>query len=200
MVSLVAFDLMPEAIELGGTALPLLWLVIGAAATAGVDLVFPHVHHMSADCESQRFVRTSIIVAVGIAMHNLPEGMAVGAGIASAAPIGVTVALLMFLHNIPEGLAVAGPLAACGKKGGYIIKFTALAGVPSVFGAAIGAYMGQLSESVLAGSLAFAGGAMLFIAFDELIPAAQELREGHSGTFGAVIGVLTSIIMSQLLH
>lgn len=200
MVSLVVFDLMPEAFEMSNTAMTLLWFVVGAGSIGLIDLIYPHMHHMSLDEESARYVRTSIIVALGIAMHNLPEGLAVGAGLATSTEVGITVATLMFLHNIPEGLAVAGPLAVCGKKPLYMIGVAAAAGLPSVVGAAIGAYIGQISPGMLAGSLAFAAGAMLFVTFDELIPGAHEFRVGHSGTIGAVAGVLVSIITSNLLH
>ncbi|HHY75923.1 MAG TPA: hypothetical protein GX500_03950 [Firmicutes bacterium] len=78
---------------------------------------------------------------------------------------------------------------------------SALTGLPSVAGAAIGALFGTLSREVLSASLAFAAGAMLFVTFDQVIPDAEELSEGgHSGTLGAVAGVLTSIVLSQLLH
>jgi ZIP family zinc transporter len=199
MVSIVTFDLMPEALSISGTAVGLVWLVIGALSVACVDLVYPHIHHMSADRESSRFVRTAIVVTLGIMIHDLPEGLAVGAGLGPYSDVGWVVAILMFLHNIPEGMAVAGPLAAAGRGRRELLLFSALAGCPSVLGAAIGSLAGQISPSVLAGSLAFSAGAMVFVSFDELIPAAQEIAEGHSGTFGAVTGLIAAILASKLL-
>jgi ZIP family zinc transporter len=201
MVSLVAFDLMPEAIELGGTLLPLAFMVIGAVTIMIFDMILPHVHHFSCDEESMRFARTAYVVAMGIAMHDLPEGLAVGAGLASGSSLGFRVAALMFLHNMPEGMAVAGPLACIGRKRSNILLISAATGLPSVAGAAVGALFGTVSPEVLSASLAFAAGAMLFVTFDEVIPDAEELSEGgHSGTLGAVAGVLTSIVLSQVLH
>jgi ZIP family zinc transporter len=201
MVSLVAFDLMPEAIELGGTLLPLVFMVIGAVTIMIFDMILPHVHHFSCDEESMRFARTAYVVAMGIAMHDLPEGLAVGAGLASGSSLGFRVAALMFLHNMPEGMAVAGPLACIGRKRSNILLISAATGLPSVAGAAVGALFGTVSPEVLSASLAFAAGAMLFVTFDEVIPDAEELSEGgHSGTLGAVAGVLTSIVLSQVLH
>jgi ZIP family zinc transporter len=201
MVSLLAFDLMPEAIELGGTLLPLAFMVAGAITIMVFDMLLPHSHHFSCDEESMRFTRTAYVVAMGIAMHDLPEGLAVGAGLASGSSLGLRVAALMFLHNMPEGMAVAGPLACIGRKRKDILLISAATGLPSVAGAAIGAFFGNLSPMVLSASLAFAAGAMLFVTFDEVIPDAEELSEGgHSGTLGAVAGVMTSIVLSQLLH
>lgn len=174
MVSLVAFDLMPEAIELGGTVLPLAFMVVGAVTIMIFDMLLPHSHHFSCDEESSRFARTAYVVAMGIAMHDLPEGLAVGAGLASGSSLGFRVAALMFLHNMPEGMAVAGPLACIGRKRSNIILISALTGLPSVVGAAIGALFGTLSPEVLSASLAFAAGAMLFVTFDEVIPDAED--------------------------
>lgn len=201
MVSLVAFDLMPEAIELGGTLLPLAFMVVGAVTIMIFDMLLPHSHHFACDEESMRFTRTAYVVAMGIAMHDLPEGLAVGAGLASGSSLGFRVAALMFLHNMPEGMAVAGPLVCIGRKRSNVVLVSALTGLPSVAGAAMGALFGTLSPQVLSASLAFAAGAMLFVTFDEVIPDAEELSEGgHSGTLGAVAGVMTSIVLSQLLH
>ncbi len=199
MVSLTCFDIMPEAFRLAGHMTSIIWLVLGALLAATADLVTPHMHHMPEDKESQRFARTSVVVALGITLHDLPEGLAIGAGLGPNTAVGLKLATLVFLHNIPEGLAVAGPLRAWGRSRKSIILFSMLAGTPSVGGAIAGALLGTISPAVLGGSLAFAGGAMLFVVFDELVPAAQELSSHHSGTFGAVAGVIIAMIMSELL-
>jgi ZIP family zinc transporter len=199
MVSVTCFDIMPEAFRLAGHPVSILWLVIGALMTAATDLITPHIHHMAEDKESLRFARTSLVVGLGIALHNLPEGIAVGAGLGPETVVGMKVAILMFLHNIPEGIAVAGPLRAWGRSRMSLVLFSALAGVPSVIGALLGVSLGSISPVVLGGALAFAGGAMLFVVFDELVPAAQELAYGHSGTVGSVAGIILGMIMSELL-
>jgi ZIP family zinc transporter len=201
MISVVAFDLMPQAFTLAGTYVGLAALLAGALSTMAIDLLLPHVHHFAVDKESSKFERTAIVVAAGIAMHDLPEGLAVGAGLSSAtaASLGLKVAVMMFLHNIPEGIAVAGPLAAMGRRWAYVVGISALTGCPSVLGAAIGSLVGRVSPVVLAFSLAFSAGAMLFVTFDELIPGAQELADGHAGTLGAVAGIIASIAMSRLM-
>lgn len=199
MISMVAFDLMPEAFRLAGTWTSLLAFTVGALSLTALDLVTPHMHHLATDKESSRFARTALVVAVGIAMHDFPEGLAVGAGLGSAASLGFRIAILMFLHNIPEGMAVAGPLAAMGRNRSNVILVSTLTGVPSVFGAMLGAVVG-ITPVVLAVSMAFAAGAMLFVTFDELVPGAGELCDGgHSGTLGAVAGVIISIAISRLL-
>ena len=80
MVSVVAFDLMPEAFEIGGTATSLVGFLAGCVSTMSIDLILPHMHHASVDKTSSRLARTAVVVTLGIAMHNIPEGLAVGAG------------------------------------------------------------------------------------------------------------------------
>lgn len=198
MVSMVSFDLMPQAFDTAGTFVSLASLLAGALATMAVDLILPHAHHLTSDRESSRFARTAVVIAVGIGMHDLPEGLAVGASFGSASSLGMRIAVLMLLHNVPEGMAVAAPLSAMKKKPEHIVLVSALTGLPSVLGAAVGSTI-SVSPAILGFSLAFAAGAMLFVTFDELIPGAQELTDGHAGTLGAVAGVIASIALSRLL-
>ncbi len=199
MVSVVAFDLMPEAFEIGGTLVPLVGFLAGCVATMAIDLVLPHMHHVSSEGPVSKLERASLVVTIGIAMHNIPEGLAVGAGLTAGTHIGLQVALMIMLHNIPEGIAVAGPLKVLGKPSPAIIRAASLAGTPTLIGGIIGALIGGVSPAVLAACMSFAAGAMLFITFDELIPDSQELAVNHSGTLGAVAGVVVNIVLSRIM-
>lgn len=196
MLSIVTFDLIPEALEKAPALVGLSGLVAGAVLLAFTDFFTPHVHFFSDDEESQRFIRTGMLVGVGIALHNLPEGLAIGAGFVSSPQFGLGIALLMAIQNVPEGMAMACPFSRTPLPRSKIIGATLLAGLPMGIGALLGAVFGVSSPSVLAFSLGFAAGAMLFITCDELIPDAQELRVGHSGTYGIVMGVLAGIVIS----
>ena len=198
MLSIVSFDLMPEAFEVAGVVWGITGLIVGTALVAMVDFVVPHMHFMSTDCESSRFIRAGLFVGLGIAMHNLPEGMAIGAGFISSERFGLGVALLMTIQNMPEGMAMAAPMCRAGVTPLRAGLLACLAGVPMGVGALIGATLGSVSPVVLSLSLGFAAGAMLFITCDELIPDAQEFRAGHTGTFGIVAGVVTGIVVSTL--
>lgn len=199
MVAVVAFDLMPEAFEIGGTFITLASFLIGCVATMAINLFIPHTHHVSSEGLSSKLERTSLVIAMGIAMHNIPEGLAVGAGLNAGSRIGLRVALMIMLHNIPEGIAVAAPLKVLRKSSSSIIRAASLAGTPTLIGGLIGMLIGGVSPTVLAASISFAAGSMLFITFDELIPDCQALAEKHSGTLGAVAGVVVNIVLSTLV-
>ena len=198
MLAIVAFDLLPEAFKVAGTAWGLLGLAAGAGLLALTDLVTPHVHFLAADEESKRFLHTSLVIGLGIALHNLPEGLAIGAGFGSSDRFGLAMAALMAIQNAPEGMAMACPLCQTAVTPWRTIGWTILAGLPMGLGAFLGGLLGHVSPVLLAASLGFAGGAMLFITCDELIPDAQEFKAGHSGTFGIMLGVIVGVAVSTL--
>ncbi len=202
MLSVVAFDLIPEAFELGGTFITLMGFVLGCVATMAIDFLVPHMHFLTGECDSpssSKLVKTACVVFIGIALHNIPEGLAVGAGLSSGSHIGVQIALVIMLHNIPEGIAIAGPLKALGRSPASIIWIASQAGAPTLIGGIIGVILGGVSPLFLAASIAFAAGAMLFVTFDELIPNSCEMALNHSGTIGAVAGVLINLLLSRTL-
>ncbi len=101
----------------------------------------------------------------------------------------------MLLHDIPEGLAMAIPMKI--NKAGplKIVLYTLLIGVPTGLGAFIGAYLGSISPLIIALCLAFAGGTMLYIICDEMIPSAKELHKGRASSIGVVLGFIIGVVL-----
>jgi ZIP family zinc transporter len=197
MVAIVSFDLFPEAIAAGGLLLTSIGTALGAGLISLIDTVLPHTHANPEDRESSRFARTSLLLGIGVALHNLPEGLAIGAAYSSGLAFGATITILIFLHNIPEGMAIAAPLLVSGGSRLRAVTITALAGLPVAIGAMVGAAAASVSPHILTLALGFAGGAMLFIVADELLPGACELAEtGHNAGFGLVAGTLAGMILS----
>ena len=110
MLTVVCRDLLPEALALGNPFSTLAGLCGGIAAMFALNHVVPHIHPNSQ--ESRAFLRIGLLIGVGIAMHNFPEGLAIGAGYAASDSLGLGLAIALALHNIPEGMAMAGPLIA----------------------------------------------------------------------------------------
>ena len=111
------------------------------------DLVTPHVHFLAADEESKRFLQTSLLIGLGIALHNLPEGLAIGAGFGSSDRFGLAVAVLMAIQNAPEGMAMACPLCQTSVSPWRTIGWTVLAGLPMGLGAFLGGLLGPSPPS-----------------------------------------------------
>ncbi|NLY11053.1 MAG: ZIP family metal transporter [Firmicutes bacterium] len=196
MLAIVFGELIPEAEQEGGLLLAMIGLVLGAWLLLLLDLFFPHQHHGGMPEGEAKLWKMGSLLALGIALHNFPEGVALGAGFASGSQLGIGLAIVLALHNIPEGIAMAAPLRAAGKGKAYIIIATILAGIPVGIGALIGAWIGDISPALLTLSLGFAGGAMLYISFDELLPEANfHAHDSHFGIYGGVSGVLIGYLL-----
>lgn len=200
MLAVVFMDLAAEAFRVA----PFFWgaagIVTGVAFIACLDLVLPHFHGAGGEGEGTRYLRTGLLLGLGIAMHNLPEGLAIGAGYAHAQSLGAGIAILIGLQNLPEGVAMSVPLCMGGVCRRRVLGASILAGVPMGLGALLGIAFGALSPKILALALGFAGGAMLYITCDEMIPEAQRQAKGHSGTFGIVAGAVIGMAISAALH
>lgn len=141
-----------------------------------------------------------VVMACAIALHNLPEGMVIGASYAGDAGAivggsGFIIAIVIGLHNIPEGMSVSVPLISGGTKRGKAIAITALSGAPTVIGAMIGYAVGLVSPLWLSISLSFAGGAMIYVVFGELLPEAFLMYKSKAPGFLALIGLLVGLIL-----
>jgi ZIP family zinc transporter len=147
----------------------------------------------------QKLFKTGILLAIGITIHNLPEGIAVGAGYMHTPQFGVFIALAILLHNIPEGIATALPLSQSGVSRWDSFRVAFLSGLVEPIGALAAALFLKSFQGLVPGALAFAGGVMMFITLDELIPTAREHGHQHYTAIGIIIGSLFVFILSGLL-
>lgn len=155
-------------------------------------------HRKRHDPKSSLFV-AGIVMACAIALHNVPEGMTIGAGFATqtdlATGAGVVLAVLIGLHNIPEGMAVSVPLINGGMKRGRAVLITAATGVPTVLGAWFGFWLGDIGPLGLTLSLGFASGAMLYVVFGEILPQAILMYRSKLPAFFVIIGMLLGLVI-----
>ena len=145
-----------------------------------------------------------LVMAAAIALHNVPEGMVIGASFATTAEQllsnrgGLVMALVIGLHNIPEGMAVAVPLISGGMSKGRSVGITALSGSPTILGALMGFLIGTISPTALVISLSFASGAMLYVVFGELLPESILMWKSKLPAALAVLGMLTGLAIIYL--
>jgi ZIP family zinc transporter len=147
----------------------------------------------------KQLFKTGVLVAIGIAVHNTPEGIAVGAGYMHAPQFGIFIALAIGLHNIPEGIATALPLFQSGASRWVAFRTALLSGLAEPIGALLAALFLASFKEFIPGALAFAGGVMVFITLDELIPCAREYGHQHSTALGIIIGAISIFLLSGLI-
>ncbi len=147
----------------------------------------------------QKLISSGILLAIGITLHNLPEGIAVGAGYMHNPQFGLFVALAIMLHNIPEGLATALPLCKGGVRKRDALRVAFLSGFAEPVGALLASLFLVNFTKFIPGALAFAGGVMVFITLDELIPSAREYGHVHWTSLGIILGSLFVFVLSALL-
>lgn len=196
MIAVVCFDLLPKSFEIGSFACGIMGIILGVAV-----IIFCE-HLIYRDMESKgknELLKTGILLTVGIALHNLPEGLAIGSGFTAYESYGLGLSLVIALHDIPEGVAMATPLRAGGMDKLKVFMLTLLSGVPTGLGAFIGYLLGGISPMFISICLAFAGGAMLYITCAELIPESVELYKGRISSLGLLFGVILGIVISSMM-
>ncbi len=193
MLAISAFELIPEALEFSTLPLAAAGFIFGGIVMWIIDRIIPHLHLMS-DAEDTNLVRTGYLVVLGIALHNLPEGLAIGAGLEASPELSLFIAISIGLHNIPEGMATTGPLKAGGLTTGAILLLNLLAGLMTPLGTILGLIFFGLTAGLIGAGLAFAGGAMIYIAINELIPEAQKTSQSFANA-GIFLGLLLGFMI-----
>lgn len=146
-----------------------------------------------------QLLQTGILLAVGITIHNIPEGIAVGAGYMHLPRFGYFIALAIMLHNIPEGIATALPLCTSGVCRWDSLRAALLSGLTEPIGAVVAALFLTTFQGLIPAALAFAGGVMVFITLDELIPAARQFGHQHYTAIGIILGSIFVFLLSGLM-
>ena len=229
MLSVVCFDLVVEAIETNaGLFWVILSIAIGVAVTyllnylidRGTDPELPHIdenhpktaddldelihfdhleHHYARHDNKLSLFVAGIVMACAIALHNVPEGMTIGASYASNNGVmgsaALVLAVLIGLHNIPEGMAVSVPLISGGMKRWKAVLLTAASGIPTILGALLGYLLGEIGPLGLTLSLGFASGAMLYVVFGEILPQSILMYHSKLPAFSAIAGILVGLLI-----
>ncbi len=175
----------------------------GAALLHLIDKLVPHLHRISGGNietrgENKRLDKVLLFV-MAIGIHNLPEGIAAGVGFGTGNTAeAITIALGIALQNIPEGMVIIAPMLASGMSKGKTFLIAALTGVVEVVGTFLGYYAVNLSTTILPFALAFAGGTMVYVISDEMIPETH--HEGNSGvTYALLLGFCLMLAMDFFL-
>jgi len=176
---------------------------LGALVMTILDLAIPHIELTTGkeNSKDSKMIRTGTLIAVGITLHNLPEGFVVAVGYAYTPSLGLIIAIAILLHNIPEGVATAIPFIRAGMKPSKIAMITFLSGLAEPIAALVGAVALSAvgTRTVIGYSLVFAAGVMTYITADELIPVAHEYGFKHTVSVGLLLGIIFALLVDVLL-
>lgn len=202
MSAIICFDLIPEALEISNISSVFIGIFVGVIAMVICDNLVKRIYTQKEKrkriSNNNSLLKTGIIVGIGLAIHNFPEGLAIGSGFESSIKLGYSLALAIALHDIPEGISMSVPMKNGGMPKTKAVLLTLLSGVTTGIGAFFGAIVGGISETIIAICLSFAAGAMLYIVSGELIPESNQIYKGRMGTVGNIAGFVLGILATQL--
>ena len=214
MLAVICFDLIPEAIEISSIYTTILGIILGIIVMILCDNAVKNIFNKKDKTSNYSFknsknaklkennkisarnrglLKTGIIVSIGLALHNIPEGLAIGSGFDSSTSLGLSLAIAICLHDIPEGISMAVPMKNGGMRPLKVMIYVILSGIATGIGALIGAIVGNISIGIIAICLSFAAGAMLYIVTGELIPEANELYKGRITALGNMMGFIIGL-------
>ncbi|HEY9062604.1 MAG TPA: ZIP family metal transporter [Pseudobacteroides sp.] len=196
MTAVVCFELLPEAFGFGGIYLTFAGVIAGILTIIAVEEFINSSDYIKKSYKNSSLLKTGILTAIGLALHNFPEGIAVGSGFGASVELGIAITFVILVHDIPEGIAMALPMKLGGLSKFKAFFYTALTGVPMGIGAFIGAFLGGISKDLIGACLGFAGGCMIYIVLGELIPQSKSLYKGRLPVIGNILGLICGIIVS----
>lgn len=193
-----AFDMTPQ------------WWLVAAGVMAGalflnvLDFVTPHQHHITGlDAEQHHnnaTINKVLLFVMAIALHKLPEGMAAGVSMSDTANTSWAVSMGIALQNVPEGMVIIAPLLLAGVKTMRTFFISIAIGLLEVVGVWIGFGLGTASATLLPVMLGFAGGAMLYVTSDEMIPETHAHGYQKQATYALLVGFMTLLLLEKFFE
>ena len=206
MLSAAVLGLILPSMDYGGKyglAITVAGIFAGAACLNLIDKLVPHLHKLvGADTEPHHNANLSkvLLFVTAIAIHNLPEGIAAGVGFGSGdASQALIIAGGIALQNIPEGMVIIGPMLAAGVPPRKTLILAMITGLVEVVGTLVGYFAVSIASAVLPFALAFAGGTMLYVISDEMIPETHSHGHERGATYALLVGFCVMLVTDVLL-
>lgn len=210
MLAAAMLGLIMPSIEFGkdyGTGIALLITIsgifIGAICLNLLDKLVPHLHKMTDKDQEEhnnKSINKVLLFVIAIAIHNLPEGIAAGVGFGSGNNAqALLIAGGIALQNIPEGMVIIAPMLSVGIKPKRTFLIASLTGFIEIIGTMIGYFAVSVASSILPFALAFAGGTMIYIISDEMIPETHAHGNERGATFALLVGFCLMLLMDTLI-
>ena len=207
MLAAAIVGLILPSLEYGG-ALGLLITVpgifVGALSLNLIDKLVPHLHKLAGadttEAHNNSGLSKVLLFVTAIAIHNLPEGIAAGVGFGSEnVSQAIMIAVGIALQNVPEGMVIIGPMLAAGIPPKRTFVLAMITGLVEVVGTLIGYFAVSIASAILPFALAFAGGTMLYVISDEMIPETHAHGHQRGATYALLVGFCFMLVMDVLL-
>ena len=207
MLAAAVLGLIIPSLEYGSGKFAWLWTVAGIFAGAIclnlIDKLVPHLHRMvgsEIEPHNNKQLSKVLLFVTAIAIHNLPEGIAAGVGFGSGNTAqALIIAGGIALQNIPEGMVIIAPMIAAGVKPSRTFVIAMLTGLVEVVGTLIGYFAVSISSAILPFALAFAGGTMLYVISDEMIPETHAHGGERGATYALLVGFAVMMVMDFVM-
>lgn len=206
MLSAAVLGLILPSLNYGGThgiLVSIIGIFTGAVCLNLIDKLVPHLHRLvGTDTETHRSTNLDkvLLFVTAIAIHNLPEGIAAGVSFGSEDTAqAMMISFGIALQNIPEGMVVVTPLMMIGVKVGRVVAVSLSIALLEVVGVVVGCWLGDLSSLLLPALTALAGGAMLYVISDEMIPETHAHGFEKPATCALVAGVLAMLFVEKMM-
>ncbi len=206
MLAAAVLGLILPSVEYGGKygiIITVIGIFAGAFGLNLIDKLVPHLHKLAgADIEEHKSTNLSkvLLFVTAIAIHNLPEGIAAGVGFGSGNTAqALIIAGGIALQNIPEGMVIIGPMLSAGVKPSRTFLIAMMTGLVEVVGTLIGYFAVSVASFILPFALAFAGGTMLYVISDEMIPETHAHGSERGATYALLVGFCVMLISDILL-
>ena len=199
MIAISFVQLIPEGLKYAPLFLIAISFFVGIAIMRITDRLLPHINPELIKKEKPSVKRSVTMLVIGIALHNIPEGLAIGVGFAITAELGIAIALAIAIQDLPENIATIVPLYAMTKKKTKSFAILITTVLFEVAGFILGYFaLKGTSLSWLGASLALAAGFMVYISVEELIPSAQIKKYPKMAAAAMILGVMCVLLTSLI--
>lgn len=200
MLAMVFFDLLPISLETGSIYITIVSVSLGLILAVLIDGTLNHHNIPAINNQKNNYLKTAIFMAIGIGIHNIPSGVALGSLLSTNPIKAFHLSIALIIHGIPEGLAVGLFLNESSISSIILVFVSFLTSIPMGLGSLLGGVISKISPIISSVSLAFAAGMILYITCRETLPSARDTWSGRLSTIGNVLGIMVGMLLISLLH
>ncbi len=197
LISFVCFEMLPIALENSSFYFGVAGIVAGVCVCAVLEKSLTDFKEQLSSSVNAKYLKTGMLLGLGVMLHNIPEGMALGALTSINLTTGIKIAVIISIHCLAEAIGVFYPLIKSGLHVNRILSYSFVFSLPMAFGSLIGSTISNISTIVLAVSLSFAGGVMLYITCGQVIPESKDIWHGRLSTIGAMAGFVIGVLLTE---